>query len=180
MLKPTHLKLNAVLFTPEAPEAIGRALLGAPGTRPVSSPIFFRRWPAMQDLLKGLPQCMMWIWEMVRRIVERVAKLFGLRVNTPEDAPAANEPAAPFQAQASDAAREQVSQNVADASGLAAHEVDEFLRQLLESPPDRERLKDDGAAAFAAHALQVLGSRLQPLKAVEQRLSSARPTAWPT
>lgn len=173
MLMPTHLKLNAVLSTLDAPEAIGRAPLGAPGARMVSSPIYIRRWPEVQNLLKGMDQCVKWVWAMVRRMFERIAKLFGLRVSVPEQAPGANEPAAQFQAPATDADREQVAQNVADASAQAAREVDEFLRQLLDSPPDRERLKDDGAAAFAAHALQVLGSQLQPLKEKEQRLSAA-------
>jgi len=163
---PKHLKLNAVL------SSLGGTDTGAgsfrAGPRSISAPVYVKRWPGVQDLLKGAGQSLNWIWALVRRIVERVARLFGVKARIPGDPPGAMEPAVELHDDAATSLDEpRVAQNLADASAEAARQTDEFLRELLAAAPDRERLKDGGAPAFLSAVLQALGTRLAALREQE-------------
>jgi len=171
---PKHLKLNAVLSGLDSPTAIGR---DSPHSRPIGVPVFLKKWPSVHDLLKGAGNSLSWIWSLVSRIVQRVARLFGVKASVPQSPPREFEPGAELHADAVAGEAPHVAQNLADAADTAATEVDAFLRELLDSAPAREQLKDGGAPAFLASALRALGSRLEVLRTQEQDAAQAFRTA---
>lgn len=170
---PSHLKLNSIAGALAEPEAIGRT--ASSRQRPAGTigvPVFLKRWPQVRDVLGGFGVPFVWAWQMVRRLLQRIAALFGVKINAPLEPPGTREPAAEFVA-ADGGDEVATARNLADASSVAASKADDLLRRLLESMPDREALKDAAAPAMLAGVLGELGPRLQQMRIKEQQLLQA-------
>ena len=179
MTYPKHLKLHALS---SALDAGGAAGTGSAQLQPVSAPVFLKNWPKTTGLLDAAQQPFKWIWAMVRSIILRIARLFGVRADVPQEPPREMEAAATLSATAAPGQEAEAARKVADASALAAAQSNAFLEQVQQSLPDADRLKGIGASEFLSDVLTNLGTRMLVLgreveAARQELLAQAAPVA---